>query len=88
MGVGPAIVALLLLGYRRPWPVRRGFDAAEDGEADLGLAYFMGVVSLVLCVVAFALGVYVRSWVLCAFIGAFMVVTVFLLFLVGKGERS
>lgn len=46
------------------------------------------LVASVLCVVAFALGVYVRSWVLCAFIGAFMVVTVFLLFLVGKGERS
>ena len=88
MGVGPALVALRMLGYRGPWPYGRGFDAAEDGEADLGLAYFMGVVSLVLCVVAFALGVYVRSWVLCAFIGVFVVVTVFLLFFVGKGERS
>lgn len=50
MGVGPALVALRMLGYRGPWPYGRGFDAAEDGEADLGLAYFMGVVSLVLCV--------------------------------------
>ena len=88
VGVGSALVVLRVLGYRGSWPCGRGFDAAEGGEAGLGLAYFVGVVSLVLCVVAFALGVYVRSWVFCAFIGVFVAVTVFLLFLVGKGERS
>lgn len=88
MGIGPALVALRMLGYRGPWPYGRGWDAAEDGEADPALVYFMGVVSLVLCVVAFALGVYVRSLVLCAFIGALMVATVFLLFLFVKSGRS
>ena len=88
MNVGSALVVLRMLGYRGPWPYGRGWDAAEDGEADPALVYFMGVVSLALEVVAFALGVYVRSWILCAFIVAIMVVTVFLLFLFAKIGHS
>ena len=61
MNVGSVLVVLRMLGYRGPWPYGRGWDAAEDGEADLALVYFMGVVYLALEVVAFALGVYVRS---------------------------
>lgn len=85
MNIGSAFVALRMLGCRGPWPTGCGFDAAEDGEAT-DVSVFIGVVALVLDVVAFALGVYVRSVALCVVVGVLAGVSAYLTFVAGRGR--